>query len=277
MVAQSASAEPRQESRRQAPETASIAGTSRTTGPDEEWSEIELPSDALRFKAQQIVEMFKTQAAQGISPGNSHFRDVQESVAHFGFQIRLLEDASLGVPCLMTALADLIPVDLRGVGLSITKGSPKRSKLLDNMDRVTANLEKFTRNVSQTTGQVSVEMWPASVVNNAFTTKLTEFLTDRLHFLTGHQRGSKSPDNPSDDPVAGIKFRVNTKSRGLQVYYSPCYFFTPTVVFNAPSTPVYSWIQPGRYVFGAGRAGAPPIFDFAEYDVPPQTQAVLGI
>jgi hypothetical protein len=88
-----------------------------------------------------------------------------------------------------------------------------------------------------------------------------------------------APRHSSGGTSAGYKFTVTTHSSGLNVYYSPAYFFTANDVFGQPSTPVSrNDVQPGRYVFGAGGGSIRKWFDLAsEYDIPGNTTASLPV
>jgi hypothetical protein len=89
-------------------------------------------------------------------------------------------------------------------------------------------------------------------------------------------RFSARQSNISQSP--GLKLKVVTQTHGKRVHKSPAYFFNPNLYFAAPTTPVVGWIQPGRYIFGVqGPRDPQPLFDSAEFDIPPTTSARLNV
>jgi hypothetical protein len=82
---------------------------------------------------------------------------------------------------------------------------------------------------------------------------------------------------PAGPASPGLPFRVETRSSGLRIHWSPAYFFEPDNVFTfGLSTPVDGWLAPGRYIFGAVGPGLPLVWEFdATYDLPQSRVATL--
>jgi len=98
--------------------------------------------------------------------------------------------------------------------------------------------------------------------------------------------GSKGPsggiggDSTTPPPLAvgpggGLQVQVSCLTPGLRIHVSPAYFIS-WVYFGSPSTPVSSYVLPGRYVF----AGDGPMLprrkkDHAVFSIPPTSLAAL--
>jgi hypothetical protein len=184
--------------------------------------------------------------------------DVEGDVVNFAFQISWANRFGSPVPCLPVADGDPIPVSILP---EYPAWRQRREWIIDFFYRY-GPPSFFSR-------QYNVEFSYQS------TKQATEFFRGRLiRFLTA--RFSARQSDISTSP--GLQFTVETLTSGLRVHYSPAYFFEPQHVLNSPTSPVTGWIQPGRYIFGAGPLGKEPDFDFtAEYDIPPHTSAKLGI
>ena len=98
-----------------------------------------------------------------------------------------------------------------------------------------------------------------------FKTKVVDFLTDRF---AGRSQAGVSPS-------PGVRFKVMTQNQGDRVHYSPAYFVKLSTVFGAPSSPVISWIQPGRYVFAVVGPNGRMRFDPGQFAVPPAVYTLL--
>jgi hypothetical protein len=175
--------------------------------------------------------------------------DVELSVDHFHRQYRFHRQTGAPFPCLRTA-DGLIPMNWA----KLLPGSS-----LDDVVQVLDRLFRREEERYETSSPVqALEM---------FRVRLQAFLTTRF---------SARQSDISDLP--GLQIEVSTLSPGLRVHYSPAYFFDPTNVLNAPTTPVRGWIQPGRYIFGAAQSGRKAAFEYdAEYDIPPIDYLHLGI
>jgi hypothetical protein len=92
---------------------------------------------------------------------------------------------------------------------------------------------------------------------------LTQFLSYRFagmkRWFDWAQRGGTKPPrwpfrrrgNPPLPPLSdggGLKVRVSCNTRGLRIHVSPAYFVS-WVYFGSPTSPVVSYVLPGRYIF----------------------------
>jgi hypothetical protein len=100
------------------------------------------------------------------------------------------------------------------------------------------------------------------------------FLRNRLQsFLEARISGPQEERTGS-----GFPFTVYTETAGLRIHYSDAYYFDPTNILNAPTSPVSGSIMAGRYVFGGAGPREHPVFDFdAEYLVPRDSEARLSL
>jgi hypothetical protein len=64
----------------------------------------------------------------------------------------------------------------------------------------------------------------------------------------GPSSGGNVPPPPSVAPGGGIKVQVSCLTPGLRIHISPAYFIS-WVYFGSPTTPVTSYVYPGRYIF----------------------------
>jgi hypothetical protein len=68
--------------------------------------------------------------------------------------------------------------------------------------------------------------------------------TDRLSFVSRLFR----PRTPAVSPGGGLQVQVSCITLGLRVHISPAYFIS-WVYFGSPTSPVVSYVLPGRYIF----------------------------
>jgi hypothetical protein len=62
-------------------------------------------------------------------------------------------------------------------------------------------------------------------------------------------KGSSSlPRPPAVGPGGGLQVQVSCLTPGLRIHISPAYFIS-WVYFGSPTTPVASYVFPGRYIF----------------------------
>ncbi len=69
-------------------------------------------------------------------------------------------------------------------------------------------------------------------------------------------------------PPNTFQIMVNSPSAGARVSYSPCYFVNYTVLAS-PTSPVYGYIPPGRYIFMVTTKAHLKHSDPGEFDIPP--------
>lgn len=185
--------------------------------------------------------------------------DIEASIDRFSVQLALCRREGLGFPCFLDPESDPVPMDW-SENIDLVGESCVRSF----SDRRLASYKGLSPADFLPRGQPYALYEPSKVV---------EFLRRGLTtFLTARFRGGGGPNLYMS---SGLKFTVITKRDGLRVHYSPSYFLSWGNVFGSPTSPVFGWIQPGRYKFGAIGRGFPFRFDSADFDVPPQTQAHL--
>ncbi len=87
--------------------------------------------------------------------------------------------------------------------------------------------------------------------------------------------GSSAPPPLAVGPGGGLQVQVSCLTPGLRIHVSPAYFIT-WVYFGSPTTPVSSYVLPGRYVFaGDGPMLPRRLKDHAVFSIPPTYHAAL--
>jgi hypothetical protein len=91
----------------------------------------------------------------------------------------------------------------------------------------------------------------------------------------GRTGSGSPPPPPAVGPGGGLQVQVSCLTPGLRIHVSPAYFIT-WLFFGSPSTPVTSYMLPGRYVF----AGDGPMLprrtrDHAVFCIPPDYRPAL--
>jgi hypothetical protein len=211
-----------------------------------------MPTDDSEERARELTrELLRTvrreTGAYASRKRDIYVADVEVAVERFEFFLRIAERVNAPLFCLRRGNDVPIPIAVlpqeRGLSPS---AEPWHN--LGNFEDIYLDREARGR----------IESYPARETLAFFEQRLEGFLTDRFR-----ARRSDISELP------GLPVRVTTRSDGLRAYYSPAYFFDGTQVLNGPTTPTVGWIQPGRYIFGAGSPGKTPRFDFAaEYHVP---------
>ena len=86
---------------------------------------------------------------------------------------------------------------------------------------------------------------------------------------------SSSQLSPAFAPGGGLKLRVSCQTPGLRIHVSPAYFIN-WVYFGSPTTPVTSYVFPGRYIFaGDGPMLPKRTMDLGVFSIPPTNHATL--
>jgi hypothetical protein len=174
--------------------------------------------------------------------------DVEIAVQRFEILFRTAEVQKIPLYCFKAKNGVPIPIAARPPEAGNQRFPVEPWLRLRNLDEMDLALKDPER----------LQVHSSSEVRDFFEQRLQDFVTDRFR-----ARQSDISELP------GLPVRVRTHSHGLMAYYSPAYFFDDTQVLNGPTTPTVGWIQPGRYVFGAGRPGKPADFDLtAEYRIP---------
>lgn len=183
--------------------------------------------------------------------------DVEADIDRLNLQLSYCYDHRLSYPCLDDFNSGPVPLDMTFVV----------EMFLWSFDSFSYHsaLELLRRNASFFDNwQLRYSEYSADEVVGFLNTRLFDFLTTRF---------SARQSNISTRP--GLPFRVITQRHGLRVHYSPSYAMKPSRVFGSPTSPVDSWIQPGKWKFGAVGPNFKLRFDPADFDVPPLTEAHL--
>ena len=111
-----------------------------------------------------------------------------------------------------------------------------------------------------------------------FIEQLLPFLRTRLDYARQQAGWGRPPVEAEVAISPGLELKVHTARNHGRVHYSRAYFFNPHDVFGTPTTPATGWIQPGIYIFGVQYPGnSMPVFDQAQFEIPPTTEATLMI
>ncbi len=82
-------------------------------------------------------------------------------------------------------------------------------------------------------------------------------------------------DRPRLGPEGSLRMVVSCRTPGLRIHVSPAYFVN-WVFFGSPTTPVMSYVLPGRYIFAGDGPLLPNLTeDTGVFCVPPTFHAVL--
>jgi hypothetical protein len=93
----------------------------------------------------------------------------------------------------------------------------------------------------------------------------------------GGPRGPASTQPPpAVGPGGGLQVQVSCLTPGLRIHIAPSYFIS-WVFFGSPSTPVTSYVLPGRYVFAGDGPMLPTLTqDPAVFNIPPTYHPALS-
>jgi hypothetical protein len=105
---------------------------------------------------------------------------------------------------------------------------------------------------------------------------LKEFLSYRFAGMKKWYEWIHGIGTPTVGPGGSLQVQVSCRTPGLRIHVSPAYFIN-WVFFGSPTTPVTSYVLPGRYVF-AGDGPMLPKFiqDAGVFCMPPTYHATLS-
>ena len=114
---------------------------------------------------------------------------------------------------------------------------------------------------------ISIDVYPVKTVREFFQRGMETFLSIRF----GARQSNISA-------LPGYQFEVETDTQGLTVVYGGANYLKARP-FQAPTSPVSQWIQPGGWIFGVATSGPVPSWDPAmlQYNVPPDNYAKLAL
>jgi hypothetical protein len=194
--------------------------------------------------------------------------DVQSAIEHYDHQEAALEQLGRGFPCAQVEGDVPLPISVIPA-VYPTQSRPLVGAFFDLLAEAT---DAFTTSADELTEHDLGE------ARGFLRERLSSFLAFRLLGLTSNPPPGGPPGSgpPSGERSPGLPFRVETPGRdGLKILYSPAYFRVTHQFGNTLSTPVESWMRPGRWIFGV-RDGADGIkwVDDVVYDIPGDTDVV---
>jgi len=190
--------------------------------------------------------------------------DVAELSREFARALRIHEWYGLPFPCIKSPmLPHAIPLSI-GIEDSLLFDAPRFQIRLH--DEWAFRIDRYLKYRS-TTSDVIIESSSTEQVRELFFRGMQRFLAVRF---------SARQSNISARP--GFLFEVETDTSGLIVVYGGASYLKARP-FQAPTTPVRQWIQPGGWIFGAATSSPVPRWDPAmlQYDVPPDNKAKIKI
>lgn len=213
--------------------------------------------DAKALTDRLLSDLGSSSRAYISQPLEIYVADVEAAVDRLDTQVRFCNRRNLGFPCIV--LPEPTPVDWSSLFALFEPDDWPNFRSVQNYEWLSS---MGPLPIFDILGGIK-HVAPAEAIS-LFRQRLTTFLTVRF---------SARQSNISANP--GLNFRVITQGVGLRVHWSPAYFFDPNNVFGSPTSPVDSWIQPGKYIFGAAGPTFPLKFESAQFDIPPLAQATL--
>lgn len=199
-------------------------------------------------------------------PRDVPLADVRHSVERFAIQAGALDRRGFPTPVLYGREGLLAPID---IGLP---GPTSRRREHDGVDfpgPLVEVLFELTRQGENGVG--AVELVHAYQARDLVESRLGEFLGARIDNSVG--RSSGHGDGHAYAPP-GYPFTVTTSTPGRRIHYSPAYFINTNLVFGGGLSTVTSYLNPGRYTFGAySTLDGSNLWDGAEYDIPHTTSS----
>lgn len=190
--------------------------------------------------------------------------DVELHAQEFSLELDLLEAIERDVPAMRVGQEELVPVSL-----SLLMGGAWPVLPLWSSKRRPWRMHPFYREwihyelrpaLEGRWGAFDLETLPRAEARETFTRRATEFLANRLSWVSS--RGRNTSDRGTDPQLSlaqrvggprvttpGCLFTVSSSSTGLRVFWSGAYFISPNY-FGHPTTPTSSVLQAGVYVFG---------------------------
>ncbi len=219
--------------------------------------------------------------------------DVLHNLGRMAGEFSLVRHRGLGaVPCLRLEDGELAPLSMDQFGGSGHWSSPDWYHLAGYYDYVLMpqyeQLEELSKEEREDITFEGVEAAEGAVGRNLFS-----FLSFRFAGMkewtnwareteggpnspSSHQsRSANSSVSPPIAPGGGLQIKVSCRTPGLRIHISPAYFVTWTY-FGSPTSPVTSYVLPGRYIF----AGDGPMLprkrrDNGVFSIPPTYQPSL--
>lgn len=109
----------------------------------------------------------------------------------------------------------------------------------------------------------------------SYQSRLAEWIRRLLGGGHGLPPGNLGPQPPASGAGPGLLIQVSCQTPGLRIHVAPV-FFINWVFFGSPTTPVTSYILPGRYVFAGDGPMLPTLTqDSGVFSIPPTFHAIL--
>lgn len=103
----------------------------------------------------------------------------------------------------------------------------------------------------------------------------TEWIGGIRDSLFGGTGRSTGPPPPAVGPGGGLQVQVSCLTPGLRIHVAPVYFIS-WVFFGSPTTPVSSYVLPGRYTFAGDGPMLPRLTrDRGVFSIPPSYHPAL--
>jgi hypothetical protein len=207
-------------------------------------------------EAQRLVDVFLSGGQQvGDELPNLAVADVQTDASEFVRDLEILND--IGAPIIALRMANSPPIP---VALSFLFGAQwPRFAGSDLPPRwwFPEFFYDFYRGRSRDALAGDFATIPVAEARASFQKLASIFLATRIAMVrefgdnvgTATLRMLKRAGSPQRVPTPGCNFMVSTNTSGLRVHWSGAYRISPNY-FGAPTTPTFSTLQSGTYVFG---------------------------
>jgi hypothetical protein len=105
--------------------------------------------------------------------------------------------------------------------------------------------------------------------------RLMQELRNRFFGYSRWAGSSGAPPRSGIDASGGLEVQVSCNTPGLRIHISPAYFIS-WVYFGSPTSPVTSYVLPGRYIFSGDGPMLPSLkFDPGVFSIPPDFRPSL--
>lgn len=232
---------------------------------------------------------------------NLQISDVVANVSQMASDFALAHRWDGEVACLRLGDGDLAPISMTALFGGSTLSSPYFSAVdwFDMWERYGPfPMHLFWREVRRQDRDERIKIIDVESAMEGTERSLSKFLAYRIAGLR-KDRGANGPGNDGGGNIGGggggggtlgthrappggaggsgdgLQVIVNCRTPGLRIHISPAYFVNWTY-FGSPTTPVISYVYPGRYIF-AGDGPMLPVFteDAGIFSIPPTYHPTL--
>lgn len=208
--------------------------------------------------------------------------DVVANVGHMAMEIAMARRFNNKIPCLKMDEGELALISMTqffGAPFGVQYGS---EILFEFWEMFSQFHPRFWEDIRSE--KLKEEEVIATAFDNAkegINRSLTAFLSYRfagMKMWNKWIRGAGIPPStppPAVGPGGNLQVQVTCLTPGLRLHISPAYFIN-WVFFGSPTTPVSSYVLPGRYIFGADGPSQPILIkDPALFSIPPTYHPAL--